>query len=1391
MSLASRVERLAAETERQVTGLWDRVRDGQVDEDGFVRHSARTVNRANARATGAADQSVAADLRRQTGRPVRPAGIRPQNEQGRLEGALRKIIGKDPEGVDDPDEIHQSKRSRLGRLARNEPSTAAQNTTRKALDHHSEITSGWVRTLAGPDNCPLCRKWADGKVRSTKVKMLRHPGCNCQQRPVAKKAAKAPKRRRPPVDAARKAAKKEGITGGDVAKFVATGYAVEAVTAEIVPRIYGRTTTLAGGRRRYRLLKQLESIVRTGGTLRVKTAERAAAIAERKRLIEAGIDVERNVRELEYLEGGFLHQDDVYAFLDDLAASSYTQEELDALWDYAGLYTDDPDTLIAKGPVIRYHRKLRNDTPLTEHEENVIRLVDQAIARNRTTREAFVWRGAILPDEEVRRLADLATGERIVDKAPMFTGLTEARAFPHAARREFGQAPAQFETHGGVMFHIRVPEGMPAMSSPYGLALAANPRRLPFLLRGLPGVRTVTGTGGRKLELPIGLLSRWLPIPEKYWRKTVRIRVPFVEYFNKEELILPRNTALRVVRTFVREDGLLQVEVEALIPSLSPPLRPGAGRLLNMARPDPAPLRSLAEVAADLRATIPHVDVRLGQTTQLQANQMLRAVRRMQARYPDVMVRLEKLHVADDIPEVILPTGRVDRKLWEPGGVGISGPMGPIGQRYSAINPVYARNEALLRDLLTEDPAEFAMRDMEDVVIHELAHHVHFTWVEQVFNEVAARRGFPVWPDPADADAFQFAATYVVTRDILRTELDEVIRRITGHSITTSEGYTAVREALSKYALSDLTGQPSIDVMLFPGFDFEELVAEAFTQVHVGRYARDGDLFRTGPPSELARAIVHHIENRLRGYGADIPDLPDAPGPLPDLGGAGQVRRRLTPGPRIGVATPVRTVAGVPQRLLPPGEGPAMHPDLIPDKNVAKTIARLAKVPGFEDFAGRTDRGAFDEIMARMATNILVWAERHWALSPDAAKLHAEWYPRAHHWLNSLVDDLEDIVGHLRGPGHGLSTDFPTDDVEGLIELHGSFHGPGWRDELRLAGHHEDYTVHPVRRVKITRQGAYAVTAALSPRADWANNVAWAKRVIEAIADDVEVAEEWIQAAYDGELQRGRKLGRGGGAPRRRTDLIGRRLSEIDDVDDVAYVLKAWHDHEPLHQLGGQFGFGDPVNIAVPNDMENIAKAVSVARDSSVENIDRVLGGMKVRSFYNNLANPLDAVNLEVTIDTHHYGVAFGLPYTSSDPFMSSGTLNVTDTPWSDPDGIGGAYPLVVEATRRATEIFNELHDTDWLPNQLQSVVWEMHRADYPSEYRTLELLRRLERIRTNQAAGRITHSEALSFIELARLQANAPRPHEIVKWFEDDLANRPRRTLTIMRRALRGRNRR
>ncbi len=177
MALRETLDEIAVDAETRVLGLFERRRAGQVDEERFVSMSAATINQANGKATVTADVAVSVEVATRKGGRPRLAGIHPFDDQARLKGAVRATAteGKTPA------EAEATRRMKLGRLARSEPYSTAQDTMPKAMEAHG--ARGWVR-VANTGACKLCRKWADGKVRPLTMMMIRHPGCTCLQRPV-------------------------------------------------------------------------------------------------------------------------------------------------------------------------------------------------------------------------------------------------------------------------------------------------------------------------------------------------------------------------------------------------------------------------------------------------------------------------------------------------------------------------------------------------------------------------------------------------------------------------------------------------------------------------------------------------------------------------------------------------------------------------------------------------------------------------------------------------------------------------------------------------------------------------------------------------------------------------------------------------------------------------------------------------------------------------------------------------------------------------------------------------------------------------------------------------------------------------------------------------------
>lgn len=382
-------------------------------------------------------------------------------------------------------------------------------------------------------------------------------------------------------------------------------------------------------------------------------------------------------------------------------------------------------------------------------------------------------------------------------------------------------------------------------------------------------------------------------------------------------------------------------------------------------------------------------------------------------------------------------------------------------------------------------------------------------------------------------------------------------------------------------------------------------------------------------------------------------------------------------------------------------------------------VTRLSKVPGFEDFAGRTDRGVLTEIAQRQSENIEDMFNTAQQIGTDTSKAHSDWYPFVNRWAH---------------------------------------------EESKADGH--------------PSEAIMAAAAVLSPSADWANNVAWTRTVAQVVANEknITVSKEWMaandlaaQASYKMKQaiheRNNKKLIAEGKEPKEFTidkpvigandSLIGKRMSDLTP-ENAAIAMRGAHEAfgKAVHQLGGAAGLGDSKNIATPQSIPNFAKAISILRDPSAKNIDTQLGGNhKVRSFFQNMRDPYNTTSADVTVDSHHMGMALGIPITGTSPIMK----RVYDGPKRAETGLVGTYPITVEATRMATERINKKHGTNYTPAQIQSITWEAQRALYDKKIPAMQ--KAIGEVRTLFSQGKITRPEMLARVETARLAKYGKSP--------------------------------
>lgn len=240
---------------------------------------------------------------------------------------------------------------------------------------------------------------------------------------------------------------------------------------------------------------------------------------------------------------------------------------------------------------------------------------------------------------------------------------------------------------------------------------------------------------------------------------------------------------------------------------------------------------------------------------------------------------------------------------------------------------------------------------------------------------------------------------------------------------------------------------------------------------------------------------------------------------------------------------------------------------------------------------------------------------------------------------------------------------------------------------------------------------AIGMTAAMSPQNEWGQNIAMAGEMMRQLKADGFVnmnAEEraWLKDMATppaGWKSRPSHLAAQALLDTIGSDGRGPRLSSLP-ADQAAWaVMRKGKSRQLISENMTPKGEFALVSHSTGNS--GMTKAIRIGRG---EDIDTVLGGHKVRSFYNNLSDPNDSGGFgDVTIDTHAASAAqhFRMPMTSVrlDRTFSAGSSRASNQ--------AGLYPIYADAFR---EVAHRHHMT---PNQAQAVLWvtwQQVRHEYP-----------------------------------------------------------------------------
>jgi hypothetical protein len=444
---------------------------------------------------------------------------------------------------------------------------------------------------------------------------------------------------------------------------------------------------------------------------------------------------------------------------------------------------------------------------------------------------------------------------------------------------------------------------------------------------------------------------------------------------------------------------------------------------------------------------------------------------------------------------------------------------------------------------------------------------------------------------------------------------------------------------------------------------------------------RRGEYPASGPSATTASADANIIELACRSAEC-------AP---PPVGTGGSLSTRVVTG-----------VKGV-KKLQGQGTRLSEIPVAVAQKQAARLVsnapgfADLLSMPGMDEESSEEDQKALvDAVVDRIADNVVEVFDRS---SSKTRSVSRKWYDAA----NALAQDLGE-----RGDVH--------------------------------------------------KDAAAAVIAVLSPQQDWDQNVAMAERVIDVMSDPEQrlsgadvmringaKVAQWVGAmdTWKSSLAKAEATGDpkkiaevAAGRPEMSPYLTHSddlRLSDLSDRD-AAFFIRSSSADATVRAISptaeGGYVMGEPLvtqqgELAkLPwNSYGTITKAVSIMRNPSPENVSAQLGSEhKVRSFYNNIAYPNDA-QVDVTLDSHAFGVGLRFPITQSHPIVGgdprkvkSASRNLYSVPSNANAGTRGVHAIMAEGYRRAAARINRRKSTKdrYLPREVQSITWEQWRIDYP-----------------------------------------------------------------------------
>jgi hypothetical protein len=258
-------------------------------------------------------------------------------------------------------------------------------------------------------------------------------------------------------------------------------------------------------------------------------------------------------------------------------------------------------------------------------------------------------------------------------------------------------------------------------------------------------------------------------------------------------------------------------------------------------------------------------------------------------------------------------------------------------------------------------------------------------------------------------------------------------------------------------------------------------------------------------------------------------------------------------------------------------------------------------------------------------------------------------------------------------------------------------------------------------RAGLPPEAGYGVAAVTSPQTPWDINVGRLDRLMDMYKDRFSVDPQEARIANMKTPGAIAKLG-----PDYAARIAAMPYEELPDkFAKFARVslADATRNDPMVNRINLSGEYGDPYSNITWGSGDVISKALSIMDNPSIESINsQLLGGGKVPSFYNNIANPYSEAPIS-TIDTHSAGAASLFPGGGDDPIVYRGM--------GLGPGAGGAPGAADSAVTGSKGLYGPLSDMHTLaaremgfsaPREVQSATWEGVRDLWGQNKKTAEL---------------------------------------------------------------------